>query len=198
VRSETVRLEWEVTTLLLDRQLYTVHVWGLPADMAPGRTEIDHLLGAFQFGRSRLEPPAARDGVYRDPRLGFSYRPPAGHWESQDLTPPQAGAMHMRRWSRGGQEIVAGAIAIEDQSPAVVRASVAQHLRDVMGGEVEPETTTLGGQRCGKASGRRGIQRREVYALDRDGIVYTLMLSAPFIGSGAFFGAAPAGFSFLD
>jgi hypothetical protein len=199
VRSETVRLRWEVTTLRLDRQLYTVHVWGLPADMVPARAEIDRLLGAFQFGGSRLEPPAARDGVYRDPRLGFSYRPPAGHWESEDLTPSgAAGGMRVRHWSRGGHDIVATAVAIQDQSPPVVRATMEYHMRAMLGAEAEPETATIGGQRCQKASRRKGLLRREVYALDRDGIAYLLMVSAPFIGSGSFFASAPAGFAFLD
>jgi len=199
VQSDTVRLIWEVTTLVRERRLYSIHVWGLPADMAPARAEIDRMLAAFQFGGPHLEPPAATDGRYRDQRLGFSYHPPAGHWQSRDITPAGVSAdMHLVGWTRSGQEIIVGALGINDQSPGAALKGMESRMRSMIGDDFERETGVLGGQHCQKARGRKGISRMEMYVLERDGIAYMLIVSAPIIGNGSFFESAPSGFTFLD
>jgi hypothetical protein len=72
-------------------------------------------------------------------------------------------------------------------------------MRAMLGGDVEREPGTLGGQRCQKGRARKGLSRMEMYVLERDGIAYMLIASTPFfIGSSSFFQQAAAGFSFLD
>jgi hypothetical protein len=184
VQSDTVHLQWEVTTLVRDQKLFAIHLWGLPADMAPARAEIDRMLAAFEFGGARLEPPAAKDGHYRDQRLGFSYRPPEGQWQSRDITPAGVAAdMHLVGWTRSGREIIVGALGINDQSPGAALKGVEGRMRAMMGEDVEREPGTLGGQHCQKARGRKGLSRMEMYVLERDGIAYMLIVSAPFIGA---------------
>jgi hypothetical protein len=199
VHTDTVRLQWDVVTVVRERRLFTVNVWGLPPDMAAARGEIDRMLAAFRFAGPNLEPPGAREGRYRDQRLGFSYHPPAGHWQSKDITPPGVAAdMHLVGWTRSGWEIVVGALGINDQSPGAALKGMEARMRAMMGDDVERHTGTLGGQHCQKARGRKGLSRMEMYVLERDGIAYMLIASAPFIGHGTFFEDAPAGFSFLD
>ena len=199
VQSDTVRLLWEVTTLVRADKLYTVHVWGLPADMSAARAEIDRMLASFQFGGDHLEAPAAREGHYRDQRLGFSFHPPDGRWQSRDITPAGVAAdMHMVGWTLSGREIIVGALGINDQSPGAALKGMEARMRTMIGEDVEREAGTLGGQRCQKARGRKGLSRMEMYVLERDGIAYMLIVSAPIIGNGAFFEQAPSGFSFLD
>jgi hypothetical protein len=199
VQSESVHLLWEVTTLVRDHKLFTVHVWGLPADVAPARADIDRMLASFEFGGPRLEAPTSQDGRYRDQRLGFSYHPPEGTWQSRDITPAGVAAdMHMVGWTRSGREIIVGALGINDQSPGAALKGMESRMRTMIGDDVEREPGTLGGERCQKARGRKGFSRMEMYVLERDGIAYMLIVSAPIIGNSSFFQEAPSGFSFLD
>jgi hypothetical protein len=200
VQSDTMRLQWEITTLVRDRQLFTIHVWGLPADLAPARAEIERLLASFAFGGPQLERAAARDGHYRDQRLGFAYRPPEGDWQSRDMTPAGVAAgMRMVGWTRSGREIIVGALGTSDQPPGAALEGMESRMRAMLGGDVEREPGTLGGQRCQKGRARKGLSRMEMYVLERDGIAYMLIASTPFfIGSSSFFQQAAAGFSFLD
>jgi hypothetical protein len=173
----------------------------LPPDVQGARAGIDQMLAAFQFGGPLLDAPGAKDkeGHYRDQRLGFSYRPPHGDWRRKDLTPPGVGAdMHMIGWTRTGQEIVVGALGINQQAPGAALKGMEARMRSMMGGELEREAAQLGGQRCQKARGRKGLSQMEMYVLERDGIAYMLLLSAPFIGHGSFFEDAAKGFAFLD
>jgi hypothetical protein len=199
VQSEAVRLRWEVNTLARDHRIFAVNVWGLPADMAAAREAIDQMLGDFEFGGPQLEPPAARDGRYRDERLGFSYAPPPGDWQAKDITPAGVAAdMHLRGWSRAGREIIVGALGISDQAPGAALKGMEARMRSMMGSDVQRAAALLAGQPCQKASVRKGLSQMEMYVLERDGIAYVLILSAPFIGHGSFFQEAPAGFAFLD
>jgi hypothetical protein len=199
VQTETVRLQWEVTTLLRDRRLFAVHLWGLPADLTPARAEIDRLLASFEFGGPHLEPPTAHEGRYRDQRLGFSYQPPEGTWQSRDITPGGVAAdMHMVGWTRASREIIVGAVGIYEQSPGAALKGMESRLGAMMGDDLEREPGTLGGERCQKSRGRKGLSRMEMYVLERDGIAYMMIVSAPLIGASSFFSSAPAGFSFLD
>jgi hypothetical protein len=199
VHTDSVKLQWDVITVVREHRLYTVNVWGLPPDMAAAQGEIDRMLAAFQFAGPHLEAPGAREGRYRDLRLGFSYHPPSGHWQSKDLTPAGVAAdMHMVGWTRSNHEIIVGALGINDQSPGAALKGMESRLRSMMGDDVERHPGMLGGERCQKARGRKGLSRMELYVVERDGIAYMLIASAPFIGHGSFFEDAPAGFAFLD
>jgi hypothetical protein len=110
-----------------------------------------------------------------------------------------AAGMHLVSWTRSGREIIVGALGTSDQPPGAALEGMESRMSTMMGGDVERAPGTLGGQRCQKARARKGLSRMEMYALERDGIAYMLIVSAPFfIGSGSFFEQAAAGFSFLD
>jgi hypothetical protein len=199
VEVEAASLQWEITTLVRDLHLFTVNVWGLPPDMLAAREAIDQMLTSFRFGGPQLEPTGARDGRYRDQRLGFSYQPPAGDWQRKDITPAGVAAdMHMVGWTRSGREIIVGALGINDQSPGAALKGMEARMRSMMGDDVQRASAVLDGQRCQKARARKGLAQMEMYVLERDGIAYMLILSAPFVGHGAFFEEAPAGFAFVD
>jgi hypothetical protein len=182
-----------------ERRLYTVNVWGLPPDMAAARAEIERMLAAFKFSGPHLEKPGTHGSHYRDLRLGFAYLPPAGPWQSKDVTPAGVAAdMRMVGWNRSGREIIVGALGINDQAPGAALEGMEARMRAMMGDDVERHPGVLGGQRCQKARGRKGLSRMEMYVLERDGIAYMLIASGPLIGQGSFFEEAAAGFAFLD
>jgi hypothetical protein len=199
VHSEAVKLQWEVVTVVHDRRLYAVNLWGLPPDVAAAQGEIDRMLAAFDFSGPDLERPGTREGNYRDLRLGFAYRPPAGAWQSKALTPAGVAAdMHLVTWARSNHQIFVGALGVADQSPAAAVKGMEARLRSLIGDDARRSPGALGGQRCERSRSRKGIFRIETYVLERDGIAYMLIASAPILGHGSFFEDAAAGFAFLD
>jgi hypothetical protein len=198
VQGTAIRTQWEVTTLVRDGQLVTINVWGLPADMAAAREAIDQMLAAFHFGGPALEPPGTRERRYRDQRLGFSFQPPAGEWSSQDITPAGVAAqMKLVGWKNGTREIMVGGLATNGRAPGAALQGMEERLAS-MGGKVEREEATLGGLHWQRSRARKGLTQTDMYLVERDGIAYLIMLTAPFVGQDEFFAQAPAGFSFLD
>jgi hypothetical protein len=199
VHTPTLELRWEMTTQLRQRRLLVVNVWGLTEDMLPARAAIDQMLDSFSFEWADVQPPGARDGQYRDLRMGFSFRPPAGAWQSQDQTPPGfAAAANMVTWSQTGRDIMIAAVGTRGQARGDVLRAVEERTRALVGGDVPREPVQIAGRTWRRARGRKGLMQVEVSTTEKDGIMYMLMLSAPFIGHGTFFEDATAGLALLD
>ena len=123
----------------------------------------------------------AKADVYRDNRLGFELRPPAG-WAREDITPRELAPLgSMVRWQSDGRwfAVAAAAIASTPERHPWIAGLLEQHLRDVLSpaarGEITHKITTFADHPAVRLSWPAQLQQIDAIIIWRDAAVYALI-----------------------
>jgi hypothetical protein len=119
--------------------------------------------------------------VYRDHRLGFALRPPAG-WLREDITPPELAPMGtLVRWQLEGRWFAVAAVGLQGNAArrSWMVGFLEQLLRDALApdarGSAQHEAIVFAERPAIHVSWRAALMRVDALVITRDGVVYGLV-----------------------